>query len=61
MENHYNKRRVMVLMVVVLVIVLSFFAGRYSINTKTYIQPSNQTTGQTGSDRAGIPPDSLPH
>ncbi len=57
----FNRRRIMVVMVVVLVVVLSFFAGKHYGN-KSYINPqSPAAAGQVGSDRAGIPPDSLPH
>ena len=60
-RGRFNRRRVMVLMVVVFVVVLSFFAGRFSgSDRKTYIQLENPAAAQhPGSDRAGIPPDSL--
>ena len=59
--GRYNRRRVMMLMVVIFVVVLSFFAGRYFGNSKpVYIQPGDPASAQhAGSDRVGIPPDSL--
>jgi hypothetical protein len=62
-RGRFNRRRLVVLMVVVFIIVVSFFAGRFSgPGSKTYIQLENPASGQApGSDRTGIPPDSLPH
>lgn len=61
-RGRYNRRRVMVLIVVVFVVVLSFFAGRYFGNKPAYIQPGNPAVQQyPGSDKVGIPPDSLSH
>jgi len=51
----------MIIIVVVFVVILSFFAGRYS-RGKVYTGTQDTNTGTTSSkDRAGIPPDSLPH
>jgi hypothetical protein len=56
-RGRYNRRRVMVLIVVIFVVVLSFFAGRYFGNKPSYIQPGNPAARQyPGSDRVGIPP-----
>ena len=56
-HGRYNRRRVMVLIVVVFVVVLSFFAGRHFGNKPDYIQPGNPATRQyPGSDKVGIPP-----
>jgi hypothetical protein len=56
-----NRRRVMIIIVVIFVVILSFFAGRYS-RGKVYTGTQDTNTGTTSSeDRAGIPPDSLPH
>jgi hypothetical protein len=56
-RGRFNRRRVMVLMVVVFVVVLSFFAGRHFGNKPAYIQTGNPGALQhPGSDRAGIPP-----
>jgi hypothetical protein len=58
--ERYNRRRYVMLIVIVFVVVLSFFAGRW-YNHKTYISPENPGAIGPGSDRKGIPPDSLPH
>jgi hypothetical protein len=56
-RGRFNRRRVMVLVVVVFVVVLSFFAGRYFGNKPNYIQPGDPAVKQyPGSDRVGIPP-----
>jgi hypothetical protein len=62
-RGRFNRRRLVVLMVVIFLVVVSFFAGRISNpGSKMYIQPENPAAGQQpGSDRTGIPPDSLPH
>lgn len=58
--TRYNRRRVVVFIVILFVAVISFFAGRFA-GGKTYIQPANiPSSAQPGSDRANIPPDSLP-
>lgn len=57
--GRYNRRRYVMLIVIIFVIVLSFFAGKW-YNHKTYINPETPAATQPGSDRAGIPPDSLP-
>ena len=45
------------LMVIIFVVVLSFFAGRVTRGSKTYIQTGNPNVMQhAGSDRSGIPP-----
>jgi hypothetical protein len=60
--GRFNRRRIMVLIVVVFVIVLSFFAGRHFGKKPDYIQTGDPALRQyPGSDRVGIPPDSLPH
>lgn len=57
----YYRRRTLVILVVIAVAVLSFFAGKY-YGGRTYIQPVNPpASGQPAADHAGIPPDSLPH
>lgn len=53
------------LIVVIFIIVMSFFAGKwYGRQRRTYIQepvPSGTTPpAKNGEDRAGVPPDSLP-
>jgi hypothetical protein len=49
------------LIVIVFVIVVSFFAGKW-YGHKTYITPDNSGAAmQPGTERTGIPPDSLPH
>jgi hypothetical protein len=48
------------LIVIIFVIVLSFFAGKW-YNHKTYMSPEAPAATQPGSDRSGIPPDSLAH
>jgi hypothetical protein len=56
-----NKRRLTVIIVVIFIIVLSFFAGRYSVH-KPYMGSEDINSGMPPpSDRAGIPPDSLHH
>ncbi|HVU53664.1 MAG TPA: hypothetical protein VHD83_01355 [Puia sp.] len=56
-----NRRRVMIVIVVVFVAILSFFAGKYS-RGRIYTGTQDTNTGTTGSeDRAGVPPDSLHH
>ncbi|HEV2353840.1 MAG TPA: hypothetical protein VGR89_06335 [Puia sp.] len=57
--KHFNRRRLAVVIVVIFIAVLSFFAGRL-FGHVNYIEPTG--TGQhPNSDRAGIPPDSLKH
>jgi len=56
-RGRYNRRRLVVLMVIVFVVVLSFFAGRVTSRSKMYIQTGNPTLLQhPGSERTGIPP-----
>jgi hypothetical protein len=59
-SRSFNKRRLVVVIVVIFLIVLSFFAGQH-YGHHTYILPQDQGTAQPGSDRQGVPPDSLPH
>jgi hypothetical protein len=56
-----NQRRLTVLIVVIFIAVLSFFAGRHT-GHRPYTQ-QDVTNGQPSdpSGREGIPPDSLPH
>ena len=54
------------LIVVIFVIVVSFFAGKwYGGKRNTYISepvpPASSLPAQNGEDRAGVPPDSLGH
>jgi hypothetical protein len=63
--GRYNRRRYVMLIVVIFIIVMSFFAGKwYGRQRRTYIQepvPSGTTPpAKNGEDRAGVPPDSLP-
>jgi hypothetical protein len=59
-SRSFNKRRLVVLIVVVFLIVLSFFAGQH-YGRHADILPQDPGTTRPGSDRQGIPPDSLPH
>ena len=59
-RGRYNRRRVVMLVVVIFVVVLSFLAGRATNKSRMYIQPTNTGAAQqSGSDRAGVPPDSM--
>lgn len=55
-----NRRRLIVLAVLILFVIFSFIAIRYYNSRKPYIQ-EDPMKGQTGSDKTGIPPDSLHH
>jgi hypothetical protein len=59
--GRYNRKRYIMLFVIVFVVVISFFAGKW-YGHKTNLSPDNSGAAmQPGSDRVGIPPDSLPH
>jgi hypothetical protein len=55
-----NRRRLIVLTAVILLVIFSFIAIRYHNSQKPYIK-DDPMKGQVGSDKAGIPPDSLHH
>jgi hypothetical protein len=57
-----NKRRLMVIIVLIFIVILSFFAGRYSVR-RPYMGTEEINTAMPGSPdhREGIPPDSLHH
>jgi hypothetical protein len=59
-SRRFNKRRLVVLIVVVFLIVLSFFVGQHFGHTTYNLPQDHGAAGQPGSDRQGIPPDSLP-
>jgi hypothetical protein len=56
-----NRRRLTILIVVIFVAVLSFFAGRHSWRRPYIQQDVNNSQPADPSGREGIPPDSLPH
>ncbi|HVS98083.1 MAG TPA: hypothetical protein VHE54_16420 [Puia sp.] len=56
-----GRRIFLVILLIVAVAVLAFFAGKHYGGRK-YVQPSNSPNyQQPGSDRQNIPPDSLAH
>jgi hypothetical protein len=58
--ERYNRRRYVMLIVIIFVVVLSFFAGKW-YSRRSYISPENPGAVTPGSDRKGVPPDSLAH
>ena len=57
--KYFNRRRLAVVIVVIFIAVISFFAGR-RYGHVNYLEPTG--SGQhPNSDKTGIPPDSLRH
>jgi hypothetical protein len=64
--GRYNRRRYVTLIVVIFVIVMSFFAGKwYGDRNRSKVpepvSPAATAPAANGEDRAGVPPDSLGH
>ena len=64
--GRYNRRRYVMLIVVIFVIVMSFFAGKWYGDRRRSkvpepVSPAATSPAPNGEDRAGVPPDSLSH